>query len=402
VVEGVDVGRVRELNRALVLRDLRRRGRSTRAEIAKQTGLTHATISAIVVDLLEDGWVREVGLETIPRGRPPVLLEIDPRSHFVLGLQLGPHRTRLSLLDSLGAEIASRDVRTRSKRLETVAGHCAELVADLLSSVKVARRRVHAVGVCVPGVVDPVSGAAVDVPGFGWRDEPVGAALSSAIRLPIHVHDDCYALAGLELLEGRAHGERHAVLLSVTGEPAVALIIDGRVHRGASGDAGSLAHFQIPGLTDRCRCGNAGCLGTVVSAESLDRRARGPVRASLDAERMEDVPALALLEAAGRGVPDARAIVDEVAAHLARAVGWVLNLVNPDLLVLGAGLTGLPATMLASFSEDVLAACHPGVRSVLRVERSEFGGPDRARGVALVALHESVEHLESVFPSVAS
>jgi predicted NBD/HSP70 family sugar kinase len=400
-----DIGRVRELNRGLVLRELQGLGRATRARLAKETGLTHATVSAIVSELVEDGWVREIGIRAVPRGRPPMQLEIDTEKHFFVGLQIGPENTRVVVLDALDRILAMRETRTRSIEAETVCSESARLVSETLDQAGVDQRRVDAVGVCVPGPVDSAAGLAADVPGFGWQNEPIKPFLANELELRVELYDDAYVLACLELLKGAARESRNAVLLSVTREPVAVLIIEGKIHRGANGFAGAIGHMQMPGLSDPCRCGNVGCLATAASQDGLVTRTEKLLRSGstgIDPARFEEFPGLALIEAAGEGSPEAIETLNEVGVHLSRATGWILNLLNPDTLILGGALSLLPEPVVRPFRERVLGACHPAIAAEIRIEKSAFGGADRPRAAGLVALHESLEHLDSLFHDPAA
>jgi len=274
------------------------------------------------------------------------------------------------------------------------------MVCETLEQAGVDRRRVDAVGVCVPGPVDFASGVAIDVPGFGWRNEPIQRFLADELDLRVELYDDNYALACLELLKGAARESRNAVLLSITREPVAVLIIEGKIHRGASGFAGAIGHMQMPGLTAPCRCGNVGCLATAASQEGLVSRTQKLIRngnAGIDPARVKELPGLALIEAAGEGSTIAIEVLNEVGVHLSRATGWILNLLNPDTLILGGALSLLPEQVVGPFRERVLGACHPAIAARLRIEKSAFGGADRARAAGLVVLHESLEHLDSFF-----
>lgn len=397
---GVDVGRVRQLNRQLVLRSLRTAGRATRASLAKQTGLTHATVSVIVGGLIDEGWVHEIGIDAIPRGRPPTVLEIEPLGHCFAGVQVGPERIRVSILDALGRVLYSQDDNTRSLLPETLCSQVARLVRQAVESAGLAWHRIDAVGVSIPGAVDPSSGVVLDLPEFEWRNEPIRERLQEALDVRVELLDEHYAMACLERLEGAALESRAAVLLSVTVEPTAVLIVEGKVHRGAAGHAGSIAHMQLPGLSQPCHCGQVGCLRTVASQEAAAKLTHELLTAGskeIDGDRAHIVPGLALLEAASTGSPRAAQAVNEIGAHLSRATSWIANLVNPDLLILGAGLSELGDELLDPFCKQILAQCQPAIAAHLRIERSQFRGRDRARAAALVTLHETVDHLDSLF-----
>lgn len=161
----------------------------------------------------------------------------------------------------------------------------------------------------------------------------------------------------------------------------------------------------MPGLSAPCHCGNVGCLATVASQEGLASRTRELIRsgsAGIDPIRAQKLPGLALIEAAGKGSAEAIEVLNDAGLHLGRATSCILNLVNPDMLILGGGLSRLPESVLGPFRERVLAACHPAIAATLRIEKSAFGVPDRARAAGLVALHESLERLDSFFHDPAA
>ena len=124
--------------------------------------------------------------------------------------------------------------------------------------------------------------------------------------------------------------------------------------------------------------------------------------AGIDPTRAAESPGLALIEAAGQGSAEAIELLNEVGLHLGRATSWILNLVKPDTLILSGALSLIPESVLAPFRERVLGACHPAIAATLRFEKSTFGGADRARAAGLVALHQSLEYLDSFFHDPAA
>lgn len=273
-----------------------------------------------------------------------------------MGLQIGPVWTRITVLDALGTPVVTRDVRTGARVAKTVCAQSARLVRETVRGAGIAWRRIHAVGVCVPGPVEPASGAVIELPDLRWQNAPVRQLLGDELGVRVEVYDDTYVLACLELLEGAAHDSKNVVFLHVTVAPAAALIVEGKVHRGASGFAGTIAHMQMPGLSERCGCGNVGCLATAVSREVVARRAKALQRSGnrdLDPARLEVDPARALIDAAAAGSAPAIEILGEFTEPLVRATSWIVGLVNPEKLILGGAVAAIPESVLGPFRARV-------------------------------------------------
>jgi predicted NBD/HSP70 family sugar kinase len=372
-VESSDSGSLRslrELNRGRVIDALRDRGRASRAEIARATGLSRSTVSSIVSDLIESGLLSEHAEETgvahgEAGGRPPVLLSLNPSAGLAVGIDFGHTHLRVAVSD------LSHEVLAESRR-ELDVDHsaqegldaAAELVDQVLSEAKADRQGVLGVGMGVPGPINRETGAVGSssiLP--GWVGVDAAAEMSRRLRLPVHVENDANLGALAEYVWGSGKGHTDVIYIKLSSGVGAGLLLGGRLHEGAGGTAGEIGHTPAQQGTAICRCGSRGCLETVASARAIAEQ--------LGASRGEPVSTQGLLELTADGDPAAARLIGEAGREIGVALAWLCNLINPDCVIIGGDLSAagdLITEPITSAAEQV--AVVPGVLG----ERAELLG----------------------------
>jgi predicted NBD/HSP70 family sugar kinase len=258
-------------NRSLVLQRLFLSEGMSRADLVRATGLTAATMSRIVADLIDDGFVEEL-TDRSPGsiGRPGVRVALDTAVHKVVAIDLSvndqPMRGAVATLT--GGLASYRELTdpsgSQEEFLERLAAFCDDLVRD-------AGVDVIGIGIAAPGVIDP-DGTIVQAAARGWTDFPLAADLERRIGLPVHVGNDAYTSMQGEYTFGHADAQG-SLFLTIGEGVGSGVLIDGTVVRGAEHAPGEIGHVRV--VDDGallCACGNRGCLETVVSAPALRRR----------------------------------------------------------------------------------------------------------------------------------
>lgn len=329
---------IRRANLSAILRELHLRGPMSRSDLVEHTGLTRSGIRAVLGDLVAYDLVRE---ERAPSqgspGRPSPLVRPNPAGATVLALEIAVDSLAVAVV-GLGGEIVE------SIRVDRVWGRLSleETVADLveLSRRVCARAPARAegsligVGVSVVGVVRRSDGFVRIAPNLGWRDVALGERLMEGLGmgLPIAVANDADLGALAEQRRGSAAGANH--VLYIAGEVGVGggLIVDGQPLTGVAGYAGEVGHFPVNPTGGVCRCGSVGCWETEVGESAFLARAGRPPdggRAAVDA----------VLHDAAAGSPVALEALREVGRWLGVGLAGLVNVLNPELVVLG-GLFG--------------------------------------------------------------
>ncbi|GAA3030002.1 ROK family transcriptional regulator [Microbacterium dextranolyticum] len=259
-------------NRSLVLQTLFHQGAMSRADLARETGLTRVTISDLVGELIEDGYVAERGMrEVTGPGKPAILVDLDRSGHRIVGLDLSRSDRFLGAVLTLDGEIVARhDIPVPDDPagiLDAVVGLSRTLVAD-------AHAPVLGVGVGTPGIVDD-SGTVLAAPNFGWSSVDLRGILRDAVSLPVLVANDANAAVLAEYTFGGAGDD--VMLVRVGRGVGSGLLTGGQPMRGSRFAAGEIGHVTVG--TDGgpvCVCGKVGCLEAWLSAPSLERALAAP------------------------------------------------------------------------------------------------------------------------------
>jgi predicted NBD/HSP70 family sugar kinase len=380
----LDVGQrsetVHRANLGAILRGLHEHGPQSRSSLVAATGLTRSAIRSLVVELRDAGLVAED--RPIARGtpgRPSPLVRLRPDAAAVLAFEL--------LVDSIAAAVVGLGGESLARvRIDRPRGDhpVEEVVADLAKLAEDLRRRSDApligVGVAVAGVVRGSDGLVSMAPNLGWLDVPLGARLARALDLgvPLTVANEADLGALAEHRRGAAVGVDD--VLFVSGEVGVGggALVGGRRLTGVAGYAGEIGHLPVNPAGARCRCGSTGCWETEIGERVLLARAGYPA----DAGRV-GVDALLRDAAAGsRPVLDA---LDEVGSWLAIGLGGLVNIFNPELIVLG-GLHGRIYPYVRDRIESDLAHHSlAGPRSFVRVVPAALGADAPLVGAAELA-----------------
>ena len=335
-------------------RDIRRRNRSTllstlffqaplsRLELSQVTGLSAATVSNVTAELVEERLVVEAGQVESDGGRPRVLLRVDPGYGHVIGIDVGETGVRAELFDLAMRCLATVEEPLSSARPQanTVATQVAAGIREVLAAAGVSHDSVLGVGIGVPGMVEQGPPVLVHAPTIGWSaaDLP-GLLRKHGVRLPLFVENGAKTQGQAEMWFGAGRGARHAVVALVGSGVGAAVVTDGAVYRGANSSAGEWGHTTLVYGGRPCRCGSRGCLEAYVGAEGILDRYRQATGGRAVAGTDEVASIEALIAAADRSKRAAR-LLEETAAYLGAGIANLINLFNPERVVLG-GWAGL-------------------------------------------------------------
>ncbi|MBM0277181.1 ROK family transcriptional regulator [Micromonospora tarensis] len=327
---------VRLRNRSALLTKLFLDGPLTRQDLVRSTGLSQPAVSNVVADLIDEGLVAEAGAAESDGGRPSMLLRIAPRFAFVAGVDVGETRVRVELFDFAMTLLASVEYPLDPARTEPdlVAGHVLAGIDAVTTSARVATADVLGVGIGVSGVVEQGTEAVVHAQALGWDRVPLERLIGAGTDLPLHIDNGAKTLGQAEMWFGAGRGARHAVFALVGSGVGASVVTNGATYRGASSSAGEWGHTTLVYGGRACRCGARGCLEAYVGAEAIIDRYR-------EARRGRPVPGddeesqLAALVAAAETSATARRVLDDTAGYLGAGVANLINLFNPERVVLG-------------------------------------------------------------------
>jgi predicted NBD/HSP70 family sugar kinase len=369
-------GLPRDLNRIAVLRLIGSSGPIARNVIARQLGLSPATVTSVTRELLERGILREADRVPSRGGRPAVLLELVGGAASAFGVKIAPDHL-VGVRVNLDADVLERfEVGFDTGAVDSVErlGEVLELWIGPLDG----RPPLLGVGLGVPGVVD-TQRLKVNAPSVGWRDLALSRILEKRLRVPVLVDNDVNTLAVSERLYGRGQSVESFITVTVGRGVGLGIVAGGDIYRGAGGGAGEFGHVSVVEDGVRCSCGKRGCLETVVSDPALvaEARSRGVL------SRRQGIEKLRWL--ADSGEEGAVAVFARAGLTLGRAVAGLVNVLSPGLvLVSGEGTQAWPH-MAASFEEGFRSHLFPPLGGV-QVEVDPWDDVKWAVGAAALVL----------------
>ncbi|MER5184740.1 ROK family transcriptional regulator [Streptomyces sp. NPDC002896] len=321
----------REANAAAVLRAVLDHGPVARSGIAKLSGLSPAAVSRQCTDLARLGLIREMPelVASSGVGRPQIPVDLHSGTDggpLTAGVHIGVPYSTFGLTDLRGTVLARRTFRHDGIAASALSEEVGRALAAFLAEHAPSGTRILGVGAAIGGWVDPETATVVRHDALGWHQRPLGAELQRHTGLPVRVDNHARAVAQSELLFGRPAARRSLVHLFIGNVVDAALAIAGVVHRGPGSGAGDVAHLPVPESAVKCPCGRTGCLEATVSDTVLTGRA---VAAGIVPE-----PSAALLvDAAAAGDRRADTLLRERARAVGRATGLLLDVLNPDLVM---------------------------------------------------------------------
>jgi predicted NBD/HSP70 family sugar kinase len=322
-------------NSRLLLRTIYEYGEISRADLARLTGLTRATVSEVAGDLIERGLVGEVGHGQVAIGRTPILLSVPDDARLVAAVSVTTEGVHGALVNLRGA------LRDQIARPFTAPGGDAVLAAILDTAaalLRAADRPVLGIGINTPGLIDTASGTVLRAVNFGWEEFPLGATVQRRFSLPTYVANDSHSLALAEYMFGASQGTPNLVVVKVGRGIGAGIVLDGRLFSGEGYGAGEIGHLVVDPDGARCNCGNRGCLETVASSAAILDQARqaaaNPGSALARAAGPAGLTVDALARAAFAGDPAALAVVAAAGRHLGVAVASLVSVLNLRRIVI--------------------------------------------------------------------
>ena len=384
---------LRRLNRLRVIHALRDQGLISRAEIARRTGLSRSTVSSLVADLQADGLVIERGepgaAHGTQGGRPPILLSFDSSAGAAVGIDFGHSHLRVAVSD-----LSSRILAERALPLDT--DHAAEqgldaaaeLVGDLLAEAGIDESQVIGAGMGLPGPIlqeSGIVGSSAILP--GWVGVAAGDEMRRRLDVPILVDNDANLGALAEAAFGAGQDASDLIYLKISSGIGAGLLLNGRLYRGTGGLAGEFGHFVVDPSGLVCRCGNRGCLETLAASGALVELLRRSSGEAVTVHRM--------LELARTGDPGCRRVVADAGRAIGRAVSMLINVLNPELVVVGGDLAAAGDLLLDGVRDSIARATLPSAAEAARVVTGVLG--DRAQVLGAIAL--VISEADRAFPT---
>jgi predicted NBD/HSP70 family sugar kinase len=375
------VARAASASAGEVLQLIRTGEATTRAELVRATGLARATLGQRLEGLVQR---KLVVVETAAStgGRPPGQFAFNPGAAVILGADLGATHATIAVADLGGASLARRELELAiADGPEAVLGRVLEVFDDLLTEAGKTRADVWATGVGVPGPVAFSTGRPVRPPIMpGWDDFDIRGWFGGQIGGPVFVDNDVNVMALGEYWRVWNDDVEDLLYVKVGTGIGAGLISRRTVFRGARGAAGDIGHVRVEAADVICDCGNEGCLEAVAGGRAL---AKDLARLGYETTNTRDV-----IELVAAGNRDAVRAVRAAGRRLGEALAAAVNLLNPEVIVIGGDLADAHEQLLAGVREVVYRRSTTLATQSLRIAESELGSRAGIEGCIVLALEE--------------
>jgi predicted NBD/HSP70 family sugar kinase len=377
---------LRAINERSALEAIRRSGPVSRADVARETGLSKPTVSLALAGLTRAGLVREVGRTIGGKGPSAILYELNPQAGWVVGIDVGREYVRAAIADIAGTIVAHRDERARVRSAASLIGQIGAVAHSLAGEAGLRWRQVTQAAIGSPGVLDPERGAvalAANLP--GWGRQGLVEALRRELGTNLSFENDVNLAAIGERARGHGRDVDSFVYLWVGTGVGMGLVLDGELYRGSHGAGGEIAYLPVgPGdprdPTNRRR-------GTFEEAAA----AAGIVRVAIGLGMRAPLTPKKIFAAARRGDATAARVVEVEASRLAMGIAAIAPIVDPALVILGGGVGHNGDLLLEPIERELRAVSpfHP------RIVVSALGEEAVLQGAIATALQAARERLFS-------
>ncbi len=371
------------MNERTILEFIRQVGPVSRAQIARDSGLSKPTVSQALAALERAGLVRAAGRSSGGKGPTAVLYELNPHAGWVVGVDVGHSWVRAAIADLMGDIVARRDERTRTGSRALIA-QIAEVAHALAGDAGIKWNRVTVATIGSPGVLQPSRGQvslAHNLP--GWGRHGLVEMLQRELGTKTTFENDVNLATVGEQVHGLGKGVQNFVYLHVGTGVGMGLVLGGELHRGAGGAAGEVGYLPLATADPHDPANRRrGALESALGASGIVRTARAlGMRGALDPRR--------IFAAAREGDPVATEVARLVAERIALAVASVVPVVDPELVILGGGIGRNGDLLLEPIERELraLSPFHP------RLEVSSLGEDAELHGAVALALQAAQEQL---------
>jgi predicted NBD/HSP70 family sugar kinase len=370
---------LRSANQRRVLELLKSAGELTQAQVARNTGLAPATVSNIVRDLTAAGL-----LDDIDTGKRRRMLRLARTAGVVVGVDFGHRHVTVAVADQTHIILAERRVSLApAVSARDGLARATALLDEAMTESRTQMSDVVGIGMGLPAPINSLTGEVGAVSILpGWVGVPAAELASEHFGRRVVVDNDANLGVLAEQMWGAGRGCDNLAFLKLSDGVGAGLFIDGRLYRGRNGTAGEIGHTTFDEFGDVCRCGNRGCLETIIAAKS--------VVALLEPRYRSDLTIADIVQMASDGDTACIRVLADTGRHAGVAIANLCNLINPEVILVGGELALAGELMLAPMRESVRRCGIPSSTQDLHIDLAALGARAPVLGAVALALQEAV------------
>ncbi|AJQ25618.1 Glucokinase [Pelosinus fermentans JBW45] len=396
---------VKNLNRMTVLNIIKENELVSRQQLAQLTGLTPPAITGIIRELLEMGFVMEVGLGTSQGGRKPMKLKFNAKAGYVIGVEITSHETVLVIADLENAPIHSITLDLNMTEPDIGIPQLIEALGQVLYSEENRNKNFLGIGIAFPGLLSAREGIVKRSINLGpnWRQFPLKETLKNEMKLPIFIESNAKSSALAEWWFGGGINFRNLVYVNLGEGISAGVISADRVIQGAQGHAGEIGHSFMMENGPLCNCGNRGCLEAICGIPALLRKANDELAMinpqdplKIVWEQNGKIGIEDILKSAKSEGSYSWELLQQVGKYVGLAIANVVNMYNPEAIFIGGKLGAVAETFINPIKDMVNNHSFPEVAKSVQIKISDLGVHSGVIGSCALALRELLHYDSTV------
>ncbi len=365
----------RYLQKKAIIGFLYRMGELSKPEICRLTNVTTPTVSRMIEELIDEGWVIDRGCGNSIGGKRPHVFSLNPDAAYILGVDIGREYLRVAIFNLKNEPIEG--ILEYSSILEeqddeATLRYVREKIDETIGRLNVDRAKIKVAGFALPGLIDR-EGTSYTY--LTYEQPGIKGILEEMLQIPVFIDNDSNVMAMAEHTFGVAKDVNNVLCVSVNECIGLGMILNSKLYRGGIGMAGEFGHICISGLEASCHCGKIGCLETVSSGRAIENVAGKPLQEIIEAARKDDISAIDLLHRAGE--------------KLGEGIATMIHLFNPDMVVIGGEIVQAGDLMLVPVQQAINKYALARMRGHCELKMSNLGVYSAILGTLMMVM----EHL---------
>lgn len=387
-VESKNIGHKKQ-----VLRSIYFNGPLSNSELSKQLKLSTPKINSLLIELLEDGLIQDLGRGDSSGGRRPNIYGLVHNGFYLVGITINVTRTIISIFSSNNEEVSGPHYFPIKMQSDlSIFNRVSEKLEEVLSISNIEPEKILAAGIELPGLINLKKG--INKTYFPEVDN-LFAELEKIFGIPVFFNHDAKVRTLAEQHFGLAKNKKHVLMLQADWGLGLGIIINGKLYSGKSGYSGEFGHLPIVDNGILCACGKQGCLETVASAMAITRMAKEGIangNSSLISELvqndLEKIDIVVIIQAAKKGDQFAISLFSQAGHWLGRGITYLIHIFNPELIIIGGRVAEASEFILAPIQQAITIYSNRDISSNTQIMFSELGQKAGTMGAAAYALEK--------------
>jgi glucokinase-like ROK family protein len=376
-----------------ILRAIYFNGPLSNSDLSKQIKLSTPKINSLLVELIDNGLIQDLGRGNSSGGRRPNIYGIVENSFYVVGITINVHRTIISIFNSNNVDITGRQYFSIKMHSDLdIFNQTNQKLEEVLQQFNIPRNKILVVGIEMPGLINQKEGISKT---YFPDVTDLSEKLKDIFGIPVYFEHDAKIRTFAEQHFGLAKNKKNVLMIQADWGLGLGIVIEKKLYTGESGYSGEFGHLPIVDNGVLCSCGKQGCLETIVSATAIARMARQGIENGnsslikrLVNNDLSKIEISIVIQAANSGDQFAISIFNNVGHWLGRGIAYLLQIFNPELIIIGGRVADANQFILTPIQQAIQTFSNRDISNNTEIKISELGSKAGTIGIAAYALEK--------------